>query len=125
MLKDILIVGMGSFLGGVLRFLVSKGLAAVAMVAFPWGTFTVNIVGCLLIGFLSALPSSGTVISPATRLLLTTGFCGGFTTFSTFMNENASMAKDGQMVTMALYVSASIFLGFVAVLAGQWLSRQW
>ena len=119
MLKDILLVGMGSFLGGVLRFLVSKGLAAVAVVAFPWGTFTVNIVGCLLIGFLSALPSSGTVISPATRLLLTTGFCGGFTTFSTFSLETAGLLQNGHTGTAAAYVICSVLACVGAVFGAQ------
>ncbi len=123
MFKDFLIVGAGSFLGGGLRFLVSKGMAAIAVVPFPFGTFTVNILGCLLIGFFSGLNFSGGIMSPSARLLLTTGFCGGFTTFSTFMSENTSLLKDGNITTLSLYIVASLLLGFVAVVVGHSLSK--
>ncbi|MBM6991926.1 MAG: fluoride efflux transporter CrcB [Prevotella sp.] len=123
MFKDFLIVGAGSFLGGGLRFLISKGIAAMALVSFPFGTFTVNVLGCLLIGLLSGLSYPGGMMSPATKLLLTTGFCGGFTTFSTFMNENASLLKDDNTFVAALYILASLVFGFIAVALGHWLSK--
>ena len=88
MLRDFFLVGMGSFLGGGSRFIVSKVIQAWAPLSFPLGTFAVNILGCLIIGFLSGLHWPGGWMSPSMKLVLTTGFCGGFTTFSTFMNES-------------------------------------
>ena len=93
-LRDFLIVGCGSFLGGGSRFLVSKLVGGLFATSFPVATFIVNLLGCLLIGFVSSLPSMLSWLSPQARLLLTTGFCGGLTTFSTFMNENLSLAND-------------------------------
>ncbi|MGI6243404.1 MAG: fluoride efflux transporter CrcB [Prevotella sp.] len=127
MWKDFLIVSVGSFFGGGSRFLVSRLIQAVTVAAFPFGTFLVNILGCLLIGFFSGLPTTETVVdgwmSPSARLLLTMGFCGGFTTFSTFMNESILLVRDTQIVSVALYLSASLVLGFLAVLAGYEMAK--
>ena len=87
MLKSILIVGAGSFLGGALRFLISTLMKGACTSSFPWGTLTVNLIGCLLIGVIYGLFARHSSISHSMCLLLTTGFCGGFTTFSTFSNE--------------------------------------
>lgn len=121
MMKDFLIVGMGSFLGGGARFLVSRGLAA--WTAMPLGTFVVNVAGCLLIGFFSALDYGGGLLNAQTRLVLTTGFCGGFTTFSTFMNENWSFVKDGNYLSLALYVAGSLAFGGLAAMLGHVLGK--
>ncbi len=120
-MKDFLIVGMGSFLGGGARFLVSRGLAA--WTAMPLGTFVVNVAGCLLIGFFSALDYGGGLLNAQTRLVLTTGFCGGFTTFSTFMNENWSFVKDGNYLFLALYVAGSLAFGGLAAMLGHVLGK--
>ncbi len=124
-MKELLLVSIGSFVGGGLRYAVSRLLAACVGGAFPLGTFTVNVVGCLLIGLLSGAGASGGWLSPSVRLLLTTGFCGGFTTFSTFMNESASLAADGRALTSLLYMGASLLVGFAAVVAGHLLGRSW
>jgi CrcB protein len=121
MFKDFLIVGLGSFLGGGLRYIVSRLLPVAA--GFPLGTFTVNVVGCFLIGLLYGLKWDGGWMSPNTRLLLTAGFCGGFTTFSTFINECGTLVKDGNMLMPALYLLASLAVGFIALLLGNWLSQ--
>ncbi len=121
MFKDFMIVGLGSFLGGGLRYVVSRLLPVAA--GFPLGTFTVNVVGCFLIGLLYGLKWDGGWMSPTTRLLLTTGFCGGFTTFSTFINECGTLAKDGNMLMPAMYLLASLAVGFIALLLGNWLSQ--
>lgn len=123
MIKEFLLAGIGSFFGGGMRYLVSKGLTAIAPIAFPFGTFTVNILGCLLIGFLSAQPANGSWLTPQLRLVLTTGFCGGFTTFSTFMNESSSLIKDGNTPYLALYLVGSLAVGLLAVAAGNWIAR--
>ena len=122
MFKNIMLVGFGSFFGGVVRYLVTRMLSAMVVSPYPFGTFAVNVLGCFIIGFVSALPV-GSLLSPNTRLLLTTGLCGGFTTFSTFMNENATLLKDGMPTTALLYTFASLLVGFLAVIGGQQVAR--
>lgn len=122
-MKELLIVSLGSFFGGGMRYGVSKLIATHANLNFPLGTFTVNVLGCLLLGFLSGLNVGSGWLSPSAKLLLTTGFCGGFTTFSTFMNESASLAKGGDSLTTLLYVAGSVAVGFVAVVAGHLLAK--
>lgn len=122
MFKNIMLVGFGSFFGGVVRYLVTRMLSAMVVSPYPFGTFAVNVLGCFVIGFVSALPV-GSLLSPNTRLLLTTGLCGGFTTFSAFMNENATLLKDGMPTTALLYTFASLLVGFLAVIGGQQVAR--
>lgn len=120
MWKDIILVGIGSFVGGSLRMVISKYVQLAIAGSFPLGTLVVNVLGCFLIGIFSSLPGENEGISTSTRLLLTTGFCGGFTTFSTFMNENVGLMKGGDgFVVSVLYILASLALGFIAVLAGR------
>ena len=122
MFKDIILVGIGSFARGSLRMVISKYVQLAVADSFPLGTMVVNVLGCFLIGVFSSLPSDNGGLNPAVRLLLTTGFCGGFTTFSTFMNEHVTLVKAGDDFTVsALYVIASLALGFIAVLAGRQL----
>lgn len=130
-MKEVLLVSIGSFFGGGMRYWVSKMVQSCSLIAFPFGTMTVNVLGCLIIGFLSGLNWNGGGVdgcrwawmSPSTKLLLTTGFCGGFTTFSTFMNEGAGLMKDEQYTFMVLYLFGSLALGLVAVLAGHYLAK--
>ena len=122
-MKELLIVSLGSFFGGGMRYGVSKLIATHANLNFPLGTFTVNVLGCLLLGFLSGLNVGSGWLSPSAKLLLTTGFCGGFTTFSTFMNEGSSLMKDEQYLYMMLYLFGSLALGLIAVLSGHQLAK--
>ncbi len=122
-LKDFFVVGLGSFLGGGSRFLVSKVLGGLWASSFPLATFIVNLLGCLLIGFFLSLPSTLSWLSPQTRLFLTTGFCGGLTTFSTFMNENLSLASDQDYLCMFLYLVGSFAIGLIFVWAGGALAK--
>ncbi len=125
MIKEFFIVGAGSFIGGGLRYTVGRLFSMwFTALAFPAGTFVVNIVGCLLIGFLSGLQWNQGFMNDHSRLLLVTGFCGGFTTFSTFMNENSSLIKDGNFTTMAVYTLASLAVGFLCVILGNYISKQ-
>lgn len=117
-MKDFLIVMLGSAFGGGMRFLVSKVMTLIVATPFPVGTFTVNILGCLLIGFFSGLPSTHSWLTPQMRLLLTTGFCGGFTTFSTFMKESDGLLSSHLPVTLIAYLALSLILGMLAVWAG-------
>ena len=117
MLRNILLVALGGAVGSVCRYL----LSGMNVASWPWGTFAVNILGSLIIGLVVGLVSKG-IVSPEMKLLLVTGFCGGFTTFSTFANESFSMMKAGDALQMALYVGASVVIGILAVWAGMNLS---
>ena len=118
MLKNILLVALGGACGSVARYLLSKLMQDNALSNFPFGTMTVNILGCLLIGMVYGLAENNISINPALKLLLTVGFCGGFTTFSTFMNESLSLLRADSAAMMALYVGGSVALGLLAVFAG-------
>lgn len=120
MILNLVRVGLGGALGSVARYVLSHFVAKTWIVAFPWGTLVVNVAGCLLVGFLSGLVSA----SPSTwRLLLVTGFCGGFTTFSTFASESVGLVNSGQAVLAALNVGISVAVGVAAVYGGQELAR--
>lgn len=123
MLKAIIAVGLGSCTGGILRYLVSKLSDSVTDGRFPLGTLAVNLAGCLIIGILSALAEKGGIANANVRLFLTVGICGGFTTFSTFMNESFQMVRDERYAILLAYMAASIFGGFLFVLAGYALAR--
>ena len=123
-MKELLLVSIGSFFGGGMRFWISKMVQSYTFIAFPFGTMTVNVLGCLIIGFLSGLNwNGGGLLSPSVKMLLTTGFCGGFTTFSTFMNEGYGLMMDGSYTYMMLYLFGSLALGLLAVLAGHYLAK--
>lgn len=118
MLK-ILLVAIGSAAGGVCRYLLSKAVSDHwAAAAFPWGTFVVNMLGCLAIGLIYGLIDRGVHLSPELRLLLTVGFCGGFTTFSTFVHENYLLFHSSNPLLLAAYAAASFFCGLLLVFAG-------
>src|SRR3954466_13288434 len=85
---------------------------------FPLGTFVVNTIGCLLIGIFYALIEKGNLLTPEWRLALTTGFCGGFTTFSTFAYENMNLLRTGDYLYFVLYAAGSVILGLAAVYVG-------
>lgn len=120
MIKDVLLVGIGSFVGGVLRYLVSLMMKWGGS-WFPWATFTVNILGCLLIGLLWGWSSRS--LSPQLMLLLSVGFCGGFTTFSTFSKESLMMLQGGSYWMFALYIAGSLLLGIGATALGWQLTK--
>ena len=122
MLKDLLFVGIGSFIGGVGRYLISLSMKS-ASTGFPWGTFVVNLLGCLLIGLFYALTAKYSNLSNQLTLLLTVGLCGGFTTFSTFSNEALKLLQCGDYLTLCLYVMGSVILGIAAVFFGYQLIK--
>ena len=124
MLRNILLVAAGGAAGSVARYLLSKAVQGAAASAFPWGTMTVNIAGCLLIGFIGGLPiGGGDGQWDGLKLALTAGFCGGFTTFSTFANESLTLAKGGDALLPALYIGVSVAVGILAAAAGTQLAK--
>lgn len=123
MIKAFLIVGIGSFFGGGIRFLISRYMQQGFEHQFPFGTFLVNIIGCLLIGVFYGLFEKGNLLNPDLRLFLTVGFCGSFTTFSTFINENFLLFKETNYIYTALYISLSLFIGFFALFSGYELTK--
>jgi CrcB protein len=123
MLKNLLIIGSGGFIGSVARYLVSQLNLTVSFHSIPVGTLLVNITGCLVIGFLTGIAEKSLILTPEWRLFLMVGLCGGFTTFSAFANENLMLIHNGQMMAVLLYTGLSIFLGFVAVYLGYILTK--
>ena len=118
MLKSLLFVGVGSFVGGVLRFLVSMSMKKLCGEGFPWGTLIVNLVGCFVFGVIFALFGKYGSVNNGWCLLLTTGVCGGFTTFSAFANESVLMLQNGNWGGFVGYVAMSVVVGLVMVALG-------
>lgn len=123
MLKILLFIGSGSFLGGIARYLLSRSIQNTVITSFPLGTFWVNITGCFLIGLIYGLSDRGTPISNELRLFLAVGFCGGFTTFSTFSHENLALLRDGSILYFSLYAGLSVFLGLLVTFGGHALTK--
>ncbi len=121
MIKEVLLVGAGSFLGGVARYLVALAMKGMHTV-LPWATLTVNIAGCFLIGVLWALCCRGFGNS-SMHFFLTAGFCGGFTTFSAFSKESVILLQSGNYAAFLLYVLGSAVFGIFAVMAGFVLAK--
>lgn len=116
----IVLIGVGGAIGSIMRYLVSGWAQQLSgSVAFPYGTLTVNVVGCLIIGLLSQLADDRGVLTPETRALVVVGFLGGFTTFSTFGNETFNFVRDGQSVWALANIAANVLIGLFAV----WLGR--
>ena len=118
MLKQLLLIGTGGFIGSVARYLVSRLNTRIDWLSIPIGTLTVNVVGSLLIGFLIGISEKSPILTVEWRMFLMVGLCGGFTTFSSFSGENLVLMKNGQILPLLLYTGLSIFLGFVAVYLG-------
>ena len=123
MLKTLLIIGSGSFIGGVARYIVSRFIQNGIISSFPFGTIVVNIIGCFLIGLIYGISERGNMMNAEWRIFLTVGFCGGFTTFSTFAYENVSLLRDGNFFLFALYTSLSVFLGLLAIYLGNMTTK--
>lgn len=123
MVKSILIVGFGGFIGTVARFLVSRYFQENVASVFPWSTLAVNITGSLIIGLIYGISEKGDFLSPEIRLFLTVGLCGGFTTFSTLSNDAFLLLRQQEWIRFAFYTSFSFFLGLLAVYAGRILIK--
>ena len=116
-LSMVILVGLGSAAGGVARFLLSVLFQQRAGAGFPTGTLFINISGSLLLGFVVTYALATPAVSPEVRAMLTSGFCGGFTTFSTFTYETMMLLESGQFARASFYVVLSV----VVSLLGAWL----
>lgn len=121
--KSLLIVGTGSFIGGAMRYLLSTCMKNVCAQGFPWGTLSVNLLGCFLFGILFAIFNKNASTDNTLYLLLTTGVCGGFTTFSTFANESVQMLQHGNTSGFIGYVATSVIAGFALIALGYWMVK--
>ncbi|HKT08134.1 MAG TPA: fluoride efflux transporter CrcB [Gemmatimonadaceae bacterium] len=116
----ILVVALGSAIGGASRLLLGAAVQQRFGPGFPAGTLVINITGSLLLGFLMRFAMATPAISPEMRGFLTTGLCGGYTTFSTFTFETVALINDGEMGRASAYVAASVALSLLGVYLGAW-----
>ena len=123
MIRTLLLIGTGGFLGSILRFLASRFMQNNFPSAFPFGTFFVNMSGCLLIGIIYGLSEKSSLLTNGWKMFLAVGFCGGFTTFSTFANENLALLRDGEFFYFLSYTGLSVFLGIGAAFLGVLMTK--
>ncbi|WP_142783457.1 fluoride efflux transporter CrcB [Changchengzhania lutea] len=121
-MKNILLVFFGGGFGSILRYIIGKYLNN-SQTGIPYGTFAANILGSLLIGIILGMAAKNNALTQNHTLLLATGFCGGFTTFSAFAYENHVFLKSGDFTSFALYTIASFIIGFLAVFFGMYLVK--
>lgn len=121
MIKQFLFVGFGGALGSMLRYATSILTAKYYANTFPLATFITNVLGCLIIGLLIGYFSKNG--NQSLQFLLITGFCGGYTTFSTFAAENISLWQSQNYFTLIVYTVASILIGLAAVALGMYLTK--
>jgi len=117
-------IAFGSALGGAARYSLGGFVQRWSDGEFPYGTLAVNVIGSLLLGFLVRYALETQALSTEVRAFLTIGFCGGFTTFSTFSFESATMLERGEWTRLAVYAGLSLLLTIVAALAGAALAGQ-
>ncbi|SEC03615.1 camphor resistance protein CrcB [Maribacter dokdonensis] len=121
-MKQFILVFLGGGFGSILRYIISKNLNAYYS-NFYLGTFLVNVIGCLIIGILIGLSLKNNYISENQTLLLATGFCGGFTTFSTFALESNNLLKESSLLQTSLYMGLSVVIGVLAISLGLWICK--
>jgi fluoride exporter len=121
----VLLAATGGALGSAARYLVNVLAGRLIGMGFPWGTLTVNVVGCFAMGLLIGLGAQRFTITNEARVFLATGILGGFTTFSAFSADFLLLIERKELGTAALYLTASVALSLAAVFTGLWLVRLW
>ncbi len=122
-MRSILYVGAGSFIGGILRYLLTTWTYKILDPSFPYGTLAVNVLGCLVIGFLAGLAESRLTFTTDARLFLFVGILGGFTTFSAFAWDTFSLARNTQSIAALSNIALQLVLGLLAVWIGNLLAH--
>jgi len=121
-MRQIILVGVGSFLGGIARYISTLVINQKLNTDFPYATLSINIFGCLVIGIVYGIFEKS-IITSDWKLFLATGICGGFTTFSAFSNESLDLLKQGNTLGMLTYIGVSIFFGLIATYLGYWIVK--
>lgn len=121
--KELILVAAGGAIGAGLRFLASRAALQWLPPTFPWGTYLINITGCLFIGFVAGLSDGGSISAPS-RLFIVTGILGGYTTFSAFGLEAHGLITDGRLFSAFFYVAGQVLLGLIGVFVGLGLARR-
>ncbi len=121
-MKQVILVFLGGGLGSALRYGIGKWLNTPAATV-PYGTLTANVLGSLIIGVVLGYAMRNAMLSQQMTLLLATGFCGGFTTFSTFAFENQTFLKNGDFLSFGLYTIGSFVLALGAIFLGLWIAK--
>lgn len=123
MIKNLLLVGLGGGLGSMARYFCQKWVSTSYFSHFPWGTFAVNVVGCLAIGIFWGISFKNFDANENWKLLLMTGLCGGFTTFSAFSLEGIGLVKEQRLGLFFLYIAGSVLTGLIATYIGMRITR--
>ena len=121
-MRQIILVGVGSFLGGIARYISTLVINQKLNTDFPYATLSINIIGCLVIGIVYGIFEKS-IITSDWKLFLATGICGGFTTFSAFSNESLDLLKQGNTLGMLTYIGVSILFGLIATYLGYWIVK--
>lgn len=123
-MKELLVVFIGSGLGGLSRFGLGKWVDSWHDNHFPFGTFVVNVAACFILGFVIGLADHRQILSPTAKLFLTVGFCGGFSTFSTFSSETLTLFQQGHHTSLVIYILGSILLCVTATFGGLFIAER-
>jgi len=121
--KDLLIISLGAIVGANARYLISRYAAKILGPVFPYGTLFINVTGSMIVGLFVVWTSERVFIDPRWRLLIAVGFCGAFTTFSSYAFETMAYFEQGQWLLMATNILTNNILCLLAALAGMVLAR--
>jgi CrcB protein len=123
MTRTLILIGLGGGIGSVFRYLTAVLVGKYFQTAFPWATFTANVLGCLIIGLLLGVFENQEFAQPDLKFLFITGFCGGYTTFSTFASENVNLLQSGNTFMVFFYIASSVMISLFAVWVGLSLTK--
>ena len=124
-MRELVLIFVGGGLGSVTRFSLGRWVTSFHTQPFPYGTLAVNVVACLMLGLLIGVADHKQLISSQARLFWTVGFCGGFSTFSTFSSETVSLIQTGFHLTSIMYIITSLILCLAATYAGLYLGENY
>jgi CrcB protein len=123
-MKELIYVFIGGGLGSLIRYSIGRWVNTFHHSNFPYGTFTINVIACFVLGLMIGLADHKQLISPASRLFWVVGFCGGFSTFSAFSGETVALFQQGQNSTMLLYILLSVVICITATFGGFFVAER-